>query len=111
MSKQATTVNQQMIEEALNITFGRALPIVSQYSTEYNSEDTANEARARNGWLALSTYASKVYGASANEPVDQGVRDLLGDLNHLCHNLGLDFEDLIERARGTYLEELMNPLG
>ena len=107
----ATTGNLPLNVVGEDITFGQALPIVSQFSSDFNSEDTANEARARNGWLAVSTYGNKVYGSAAHEPVEQGIRDLLGDLHHLCHALGLDFEDLAKRADAVFQEELIDPIG
>lgn len=94
-----------------DITLAWAAAKVSGLSDEHNNDDTANEARAGSAWVALKAYVDKVYGAPDNEPAEQGIRDLLGDLMHLSDQLGLDFEDLKGRARRTYKDELENPLG
>ncbi|MDC8832831.1 hypothetical protein [Alteromonas gilva] len=94
-----------------DITFEQANPIADHFSNDHCSEETANEARAGSGWNALMAYASKAYGNVDPEPVEQGIRDLLGDLQHLCNSLGLDFDYLLERATGTFRDELESPLG
>lgn len=94
-----------------DLTFGQAKPMASMFSSDYFGEDTANEARASNGYLALSAYVQKAYGNPEHEPVEQGVRDLLGDLQHLCHKWDLDFNGLFLQARSTFLDELLHPIG
>ena len=93
-----------------NITIGEAQPLLETLSDDLCSEETANDARAKSGWLALQAYTVKAYG-NPSPPVEQGIQDLLGALQHTCNHLGLDFSELLERATGTYTEELQNPLG
>lgn len=94
-----------------NICFGEAGKVASALSSDYSSQDTANEARAKNAWNALFVYVNKVYGNAECEPVEQGLRDLLGDLQHLCDTFELSFEDLLSRATKTFKEEQLSPLG
>ena len=94
-----------------NITIGDATPIMNVLSDDMSCDESANDARAKSGWLALMSYTGKAYGAPDPEPVEQGIRDLLGDLQHTCHCLGLDFDELVERATNTFQEELEFPLG
>jgi len=95
----------------LDMTFEKAEPIVRQFSSDFNDEDTANEARALSGYHALSAYVKNAYGSPEHEPVEQGIRDMLGDLQHLCHKLDLDFLELLCRAQATFEDELLHPLG
>jgi hypothetical protein len=94
-----------------DITIGEAKLLLDALSDDHCSVETANEARAKSGWLALTAYTNKAYGDPSPEPVEQGIRDLLGDLQHTCNRLGLDFDDLIERATDTFSDELNRPLG
>lgn len=91
-------------------TLSQASVTCAALSEDYNQEETANQARAKNGWLAVRAYTKKVYGSDA-EPVEQGIRDLLGDIQHLCDVLDLDFNSLLERATDTYECEVEHPLG
>lgn len=109
--KTSTVDTNALPADPHDLTFGQAEPITSQFSSNYLEEDTANEARARNGWLVLSAYAQKAYGSSEHEPVEQGIRDLLGDLQHLCNELNLDFPELLRRAQAAFEGELLHPLG
>lgn len=93
------------------MTFAQAKPIAAKFSSDSLNEDTANEARARSGWLALMAYVGKAYGNPEHEPVEQGIRDLLGDLQHLCHSLDLNYSDLADRATATFKDELLHPIG
>lgn len=93
------------------ITIGEAKPLMVALSDDHCSEETANDARAKSGWLALQAYTEKAYGNPAPEPVEQGIRDLLGDLQHTCNHLNLDFNELLERATNTFRDELQSPLG
>lgn len=92
-------------------TFGQATAIIGRLSDDFNAEDTANEARAKSGWFALAAYVGKAYGNPEPEPVEQGIRDLLGDLQHLCIELDLNFDELLRRASATFQDELQSPLG
>jgi hypothetical protein len=94
-----------------DLCFGDARKIASALSSDYNNEDTVNEARAKSAWNALLAYVNKVYGNAEYEPVEQGLRDLLGDLQHLCVTFDLSFEELLSRATKTFKEEQLSPLG
>lgn len=54
--------------------------------------------------VAVSAYTFVV--ANADEPLEQQIGDLLGDLRHLCDALGMDFADLNERGFRHYLDEI-----
>lgn len=107
----ATAVTVTARTDPHDLTFGQAKSMASLFSSDYFGQDTANEARASNGYHALSAYVQKAYGNPEPEPVEQGVRDLLGDLQHLCHEWDLDFNELFLRARSTFLDELLHPIG
>lgn len=94
-----------------NITFEAASHVADALSENYNEEDTANEARAKSAWRTIEAYADRAYGEKTPVPVEQGVRDFLGDLQHLCDKLELDFQDLLTRSTATYQEEVEHPLG
>jgi hypothetical protein len=111
VNQTTTAVSTQLTTETNDLTFGQAEPITSQFSSDYSEEDTANEARAKNGWLALTAYVQKAYGSPEHEPVEQGIRDLLGDLQHLCNELDLDFSELLRRAQATFDDEVLHPIG
>jgi hypothetical protein len=63
-----------------------------------------NTRRAGFAVSALEAYADRV-GGLASEPVEQHMRDLLGDLHHLANALGVDFRAMLDRAEDTYQEE------
>ncbi len=94
-----------------DITFSDVTLIADALSSDFNSECTANDARAKSAWFALLAYANKGYGNASYEPVEQGIRDLLGDLQHLCVVLDFDFSQLFARSKATFEDELASPLG
>ena len=97
--------------ENIDITIGEATPVMKLLSDDYDQEDTANDSRARSGWDAVMAYTNKAYKIPSPEPVAQGIEDLLGDLQHTCKHLNLDFNDLLQKATATFEDELINPLG
>lgn len=73
-------------------------------------EEVTNGERANWAYLALERFARATNQDNSGDlKHDRGtvVNDLLCDLMHLCDRDGLDFEDLVERARGHYQEELV----
>tara|TARA_B100000780_G_scaffold260942_1_gene213040 strand:- start:1342 stop:1515 length:174 start_codon:yes stop_codon:yes gene_type:complete len=48
-----------------NITIGDATPIMNVLSDDMSCDESANDARAKSGWLALMSYTGKAYGAPA----------------------------------------------
>jgi hypothetical protein len=93
------------------ISIGEAQPLMGALSDDLSAAETANEARAKSGWGVLFAYVETTYTKPLDEPVEQGVRDLLCDLQHTCDHLGLDFTGLLQRATDAFSEELDNPLG
>ena len=69
-----------------------------------------NTRRAGFAVAALEGYAERIGGADS-EPVEQHIRDLLGDLRHLCDALGADFDELSNRGGGAYDDEIMTDAG
>lgn len=93
-----------------DITFAEAQDKVGHFSDAFDDE-LANQARAGKAYQSLMTYVESGYGNYSNEPVEQGIRDLISDLLHLAHQLGIDTDTIIERARGCFEDELENPIG
>lgn len=93
-----------------DVTFHEANPIVRNLSSEYNGEN-ANQARSGGAYRVISIYADHAYGNKNDEPVEQAIRDLLGDMRHLCDRFDIDFDELLERSERTYRDELVNPIG
>ena len=48
-----------------NITIGDATPIMNVLSDDMSCDESANDARAKSGWLVLMSYTGKAYGAPA----------------------------------------------
>ena len=48
-----------------NITIGDATPIMNVLSDDMSCDESANDARAKSGWLDLMSYTGKAYGAPA----------------------------------------------
>jgi hypothetical protein len=65
-----------------------------------------NAYRAQLTLKAVWRYADRC--GSLDEPLEQTVRDLLGDLMHLCDLMGegFDFESLAGQAKNRYDEEV-----
>ena len=61
------------------------------------------------GMARLHGYAKHIYGSSGGEPVEQGVRDLLSDLQHTCEHLNIDFMEALERASSVFNSEKEHP--
>lgn len=93
-----------------DITFAEATLIVINFSDCFDDEQ-ANEARAGKAFETLQVYVERSYGNPDNEPVEQGIRDLISDLLHLAHQLGIDTDTIIERSRRCFEDELENPIG
>lgn len=67
--------------------------------TSENTDD--NRRRAARILLAIAP-------AYDDDTTDQGLKDALADLLHLCDLMGLDFSDLEADARGNYLREVQD---
>lgn len=65
---------------------------------------TVNNVRARFAAEGLLAYATRT-GINGEEPAT-ALKDLLGDLRHLCDALGLDFAAIDDSAYSAYQEEL-----
>lgn len=66
-----------------------------------------NEKRAAWGLEAVETYAARTgldISPSA-DGVETAISDLLADLHHVADREGLDFADMVERARNHYEAE------
>lgn len=62
-----------------------------------------NTRRAGHAAAAVAAYAAMFNGSeSTGEDVATVIGDLLGDLGHLANALGVDLQELFERARDTY---------
>ena len=91
-----------------NATFDCAEPVMNALPDSVNHANP-NGARAKQGWYALHGYAKHIYGSSGGEPVEQGVRDLLSDLQHTCEHLNIDFMEALERASSVFNSEKEHP--
>ena len=62
----------------------------------------------RAGWAheAVQKFAEVTGLTASNDTLDTKVGDLLSDLMHLTLIEGLDFDEILERARGYFQEEL-----
>ena len=68
-------------------------------------EDLRRDNLCRAGWAAaVVAFAARCAGP--DEPVDEVVSELLGDVMHLSDALGLTYADLEARGRRHYLSEL-----
>ncbi len=65
--------------------------------------DVTNDDRARWAKRALSSF-SRDTGSGMGE---EGLHDLLCDLGHYAHTIGIDFAVAIERAAETWAEEII----
>lgn len=72
--------------------------IAGTYEPQDNRDD--NALRAEFAALAVKAYARRT-GVLDEEP-ELAIKDLLGDLMHLCDALGLNFEGLVESGRYHY---------
>lgn len=102
IEKSKVNVSVPIDEISKDLTIDEANEIMSRLSDNYSDCSTANDARAKSGWGAISSYTSTVYLEAGSEPAEQGIRDLLTDLQHTCDSLNLDFKSLIERATKEY---------
>lgn len=93
------------------LTIGEAKLTMTALSDDYHNVETANDARAKIGWLALQSYTESAYGNPSAESVEQSLIDLLGDLQHTCKHFNLEFNGLLDRATRTFEEELIRPIG
>lgn len=89
-------------------TFDCVEPVMNALPDSVNHANP-NGARAKQGWCALHGYAKHVYGSSEGEPVEQGVRDLLSDLQHTCEHLNIDFMEALEKAMTVFNNEKEHP--
>lgn len=102
IEKKKIDSNDSINKSSDELTIGEANEILSKLSGEHCDAETANNARAKSGWEGVSSYTSKAYGTPESEPAEQGIRDLLTDLQHTCEALDLDFNSLLERATRDY---------
>lgn len=63
-----------------------------------------NTRRAEFGFKALKTYCQEVVEDLDNTEV--ALQDLVADLLHVCDGMGLDFNEIEEKARSHYVSEL-----
>ena len=64
-------------------------------------EGMCNRWRADRAADAIAAY----WGKQGYEESETMFKDLLNDLLHWCDGQGLNFDDVLERARRSYLEE------
>lgn len=69
-------------------------------------DETDNEPD--NNARRAARIALAILPAYDNDTADQGIRDAVSDLLHLCDLMGLDFADLEADARGNYLREVQD---
>jgi hypothetical protein len=67
-----------------------------------------NVDRANWAYNALATFGVETFGRLAEEDAHTVISDFLCDLRHLCRMNGLDFDSLLARADGHYVEEVRN---
>jgi len=65
-----------------------------------------NQIRAER--ILCAATAVEAYRDNIEEP-DQLAADMLADLRHFCDLNGLSFDDLNQRGRAAYLEEIEEP--
>lgn len=74
----------------------------AQQIMDETADDSDSNAR-RAARIALA-----ILPAYDDDTADQGIKDALTDLLHLCDLMGLDFADLEADARGNYLREVQD---
>ena len=73
-------------------------------STITEKHQDANTGRAKHALVALDVFANNL--GTESESAESVIRDMLTNLNHLADKCELDFDDLVERAKRTYLDEV-----
>jgi hypothetical protein len=68
-------------------------------------QDPTNDSRASWAAAAIDFYGALIRTPD-DEPATTHVHDLLCDLMHFCSANGIDFDDTLNSARGTYQSEL-----
>jgi hypothetical protein len=68
------------------------------------SIDNKNEKRA--DWAEESIREFACRRQETPLDIEEGITDFLCNLHHLCDRYELDFNDLLQRARGYYTEEI-----
>lgn len=69
------------------------------------SEKDDNDLRAAWGFLGMWAYRHRVHGTS-DEEFNLAIADLMSDLMHLCNAVGIDPNDVVEKATDHYTAEL-----
>lgn len=87
------------------------LHVDESHSYEAGTDVIRANNNRRAGWalIGFNAYSERVHGTSQEEP-DTGLIDMLGDLLHLCDLLNVNFDLMVERARGHYEAELRGEL-
>lgn len=73
-------------------------------STSTEEHQDANTGRAKHALIALDVFANNL--GTESENAESVIRDMLTNLNHLADKCELDFDDLVERAKRTYHDEI-----
>lgn len=69
-------------------------------------DDIRHDNLRRAGWAAVAVVAFAGRASGPDEPLEEVVADLVGDLMHLADALGLSYAELEGRGRRHYLAEL-----
>ncbi|WP_210499437.1 hypothetical protein [Vibrio crassostreae] len=73
-------------------------------TTNQQEHQDANTGRAKHALVALNVFANNL--GTESENAESVIRDMLTNLNHSADKCELDFDDLVERAKRTYLDEV-----
>jgi len=88
-----------------DITFSEAKPIVDGWKQENSDLSETGNAAAIQAFKCLATYAGK---ESADDPVEDSMKDLVADLLHLSDKFGIDMEAVLSSARQSHHAEINN---
>lgn len=95
----------------LNATTGQELKAhfgdqPAQSFTDSTDTDPQRRADIRASWAAHGVIAYAEYvGGELQSAVSDVILDFLGDLQHLCDGLGVDFDEAVDTARRFHREE------
>ena len=67
-----------------------------------------NETRALWALQGVTTFGETTFGRLDEEDAETVISDFLCDLHHLCRMNGIDFDSLLTRANGHFVEEVEN---
>lgn len=68
--------------------------------------DSVNTRRADNAIRAIDAYAGAEHEPQWVDQIVDQMQDLLSDLRHLAARMGIDFDDIDERAANRFAEEI-----